>query len=875
MVSVRKKKERSNVGMFLRRNRRTLSIIVIICSSLSLLAYSMWAIKMIQSSGFSSSSSSSVSTIASSIERSSSQFLSNSQKPTLLLHVGPPKTGTTYLQHAVLAMNNDIFMKDSYYYLGKVNKESFIKMRFESDFIRMALPASWKNLHAGWVSRNNRIQTGKQKLKEELSRHLKLNHNIIISAEEFGDLAEYVVSDEAGNEIIDGLREIFDGFDVKIVVVYRRLHEWLISAYDFHNRPQWYNKEIFEAFPDNGGVRITSIQTHIERNKSGHPAITCIKGFEKLGPPILINLEAVEANQLGKGFACSIPNAPESCSFFTNEYTHKAKQNAANKSKDRMEIEFSRMSQTAYLSGLVSRQHRKVDLTNLIKSQWEELGLDTDFHELVKNKSVPLKCLDVTNLLTESLEAEKSLLPSFYESKEGEQSLRASMTKMDSDGAFCNINVEKLFEREEWLTFFKEHKNVVYVKSKYEWEKLINLHKYNSENTPIYSENAGEKPSLILHVGPQKTGAEYLQHSVLAMNNEIFKEDNYYYLGKVNTESFSKMEFKFDYIRGALAVNWKNMHDGWLYRNQRLQNGKNRLKKELLKQLSNGHNVIISATEFSELARYARSPGGKEIVDGWKEIFDGFDVKIVVLYCRFHEWVLNAYNARNQLKWFQKERYEAWQDHGGVRISDLQEQYDDECKEGHPAISCINAFRELGSPILISFEEAEENQLGMNFACAIPNAPNACNHFTDEYLQNKNEDNDVSTSKPDVRMEIEFSRMAQKAHSSGIISDKHEKVDVIDQIKAQWKSLGLSETLRELARDKSFPLDCLDGSELQEYSLTADKVLSSSLYKSNGGEQSLRDSMEKMEGEGSFCNVNTAELFSRNEWQKFFQDHLS
>jgi hypothetical protein len=138
----------------------------------------------------------------------------NKNKPRLVLHIGPPKTGTSSIQCGLVGLNQTLVSLDNYYYLGKPCGDSLGE---GNDMLRLAYV---------FLSLNQRAELGEpppDDLVQSLNRHLELGHNVIMSSENWGLLGE----DNAFNLLLSCLA----AFDVTIVNSYRYYHEWLPSVY--------------------------------------------------------------------------------------------------------------------------------------------------------------------------------------------------------------------------------------------------------------------------------------------------------------------------------------------------------------------------------------------------------------------------------------------------------------------------------------------------------------------------------------------------------------------------------------------------------------------------------------------------------------------
>ena len=146
--------------------------------------------------------------------------------PRLVLHIGPPKTGTTSIQCGLIGLNQTLASLDNYYYIGKPcggegNNNEMLKLHYVFYYLVEGKPLP------------------DIMMVQLLDRHLKLGHNVIMSSENW-----YELDDKNGG--LEALLKILTlvGFDVTIVVAYRYYHEWLPSLYFQENyNPRFFGKK--------------------------------------------------------------------------------------------------------------------------------------------------------------------------------------------------------------------------------------------------------------------------------------------------------------------------------------------------------------------------------------------------------------------------------------------------------------------------------------------------------------------------------------------------------------------------------------------------------------------------------------------------------
>lgn len=157
-------------------------------------------------------------------------------RPWLVLHVGPPKTGTTTIQYGLEKSALQLAKEDNVYYIGIVlnkiarvggeNGDPNVTMFRRKDFISPVIPL--------------------KEFTEVLRSHKRNKHNVVISSEHLTHelinrpnywkqmfknlfLSSRNYTTDSGGGGGGGDDEPFFGFKVKVVVTYRHFYQWLPS----------------------------------------------------------------------------------------------------------------------------------------------------------------------------------------------------------------------------------------------------------------------------------------------------------------------------------------------------------------------------------------------------------------------------------------------------------------------------------------------------------------------------------------------------------------------------------------------------------------------------------------------------------------------
>jgi len=189
-------------------------------------------------------------------------------KPLLILHVGPPKTATTTIQDACTKYDT-LLQSDQYHYLGKVNWEYADK--FKGDEVFRAFFYACYN-PSPEIYNAEKCEEERVKFKLILQQHLDAGHNVIASDESMSVFE--ILNSKSGWKMF---HETFDGFHIRVVIAYRRYHEWLLSMYRHLYIAAPYHLYMRE-YPDNGGAVVPTfaefaqkvLSSRWEKNKANN-----------------------------------------------------------------------------------------------------------------------------------------------------------------------------------------------------------------------------------------------------------------------------------------------------------------------------------------------------------------------------------------------------------------------------------------------------------------------------------------------------------------------------------------------------------------------------------------------------------------------------
>jgi len=370
--------------------------------------------------------------------------------------------------------------------------------------------------------------------------------------------------------------------------------------------------------------------------------------------------------------------------------------------------------------------------------------------------------------------------------------------------------------------------------------------------------------SKILHIGPHKTGSTSIQCTLTHYQN-ILKEDSYFYIGKKPAEARCPgVKLNENAVDHDLAVAFqRNMKK--LSKKKHLSNVIDKFSASLDYHFRKGENVIISIEEFATM-----SDSGS-----WQLLFNDlkrWDVRVVITYRHYFEWLLSAYNSmhkplprrKNTMKWPND------RNQGGFYIPTFAA-YFDKVLEGDSVSSDGVYFRE-SRPIVDTFvtparavREAKkyfsnvdvmnmkDGDVVENFICSIPGADRSCS----EIHQSQKLFDVANPSVP-----LHFDMLAMAAYDMGLVDKSNEDFT--------------RETVRNvlmvsLPSETDLPLQCLSKEKesiLLEMSQKDEQSVG--LFSAPGGsddhDETFRQTVEKKK----FCSIDTSVFLRDEKWRKFF-----
>uniref|UniRef100_A0A7R9ZTF0 Sulfotransferase domain-containing protein n=1 Tax=Craspedostauros australis TaxID=1486917 RepID=A0A7R9ZTF0_9STRA len=406
------------------------------------------------------------------------------KKPKFFLHIGPSKTATTTIQKDLVEMFKlRVLQQDNYAYWGRYGGKARHK-GIKIEPLRKLFENDCQNDLNFFLWRYNRTQdesvsgtniggsSGNVTTPLEVPECivdakavldvLRLDQTSLIASDEahsyFGRFVTYMGVYRNPN-FFSNMHAIFEGWDVVIVIAYRRMFEWMLSCvketnakiglyekYTMHRWPAerglpmqqpWPQARDWTSGQDSTHFAINGTLTDSYMYMDGSTQMWREGGFEVR----FLNVHA--KRHITQQLVCDIiEDAPKSC-----KYLEGRSENPVHNSRDMQWYIYNQIiyaGASRYIIGKgVQREKTRIQAT-------DEL---VQYHQTVLNKTIadlPLACPtddDLDSLLNASLRMEEEWMPQWYASPQAQEAHRSSFRRLAYDKLeFCSIDTKRLFE---------------------------------------------------------------------------------------------------------------------------------------------------------------------------------------------------------------------------------------------------------------------------------------------------------------------------------------------------------------------------------------------------------------------------------------------
>ena len=574
---------------------------------------------------------------------------------------------------------------------------------------------------------------------------------------------DLLLTDENLNQNFAGaLRDAIDDddWDIMVIVMYRRIHEWLLSWYNQINKTTNLDSNGNILFDENGIPYRTEHKDWPDQNGRHIPEFTVwYKEFTQAWDPSdfvnkhrsieyynlyrksfhnvrLHNMHREGGGDIVTDF-CHIIGANNTCTEYQNNIA--LYQEEINSS---VNLDHDIIAVHAYQNGLINKALTRKDVTTAVTSYIRESG-----------KVVPRKCdrIVIDQIRNWLVDSEKNIVFEDKMSDNNEKQLLQIYELYVNKGKLCDMDKEAILVDQDWLDFFHS----LEVKER-------------------------QKRNIVLHVGP--IGGDSIYKTLTTTPHVVagLKHDNY---TVANIHTRGNYFFECVPPRGSEELDCV---------------ASSHLKSLLLSLEENDENVLIANDNFDE--RYIRV---------FKEAIDetAWNLKVVVGYIRFNHLLLMMYkkeyhqkssdpnisslmgiedNERDKDKY-----YSNWPDKGGIRIPGFNEWYAAFVHESGGQIPTMEHLH-LRDNYISSFEDVVfhpyhgQIESGRDFICKlVPDATMTCDSIK-KYNTTEDRDKESLLSTEYTDGDI----IAVKAYDQGLIKEGLSRQYVSDAVRNHLRTTG-------------------------------------------------------------------------------------
>jgi len=367
------------------------------------------------------------------------------QRPTLIVHIGPSKTGTTTIQMDSRDFTDSLEM-DNYIYAGKRSVQTRLRRRLlaNNDCLYKVRDYLFNNR-----KNNGRcamdIPCWKKRMKGVVSGNI--SKNIILSDEGYSYVAGLSSPQFFNKTYNRALQIAYQDWDFFIVPTYRRYFEWVVSVTKQFNAA---NCLVRGGWPHEDGkpcVKIWDSVDNLRRRKgTGRYSASFYQNIDATIPAwtegggrfTTLNFHA--KRHITSSFYCDIiKNTPHTC-------LHSLNRTVGTHGKNR--------SVLSTACSIIVFQAAKIGLiTNQTMNQTTQINASIILEEYIlangrTYSDLPLSCPNrklLEDLLHKSLEFEEKMMPEFYRSPEGEKTHRQEFWyQADVKKIFCDVDVDQV-----------------------------------------------------------------------------------------------------------------------------------------------------------------------------------------------------------------------------------------------------------------------------------------------------------------------------------------------------------------------------------------------------------------------------------------------
>jgi len=356
-----------------------------------------------------------------------------------------------------------------------------------------------------------------------------------------------------------------------------------------------------------------------------------------------------------------------------------------------------------------------------------------------------------------------------------------------------------------------------------------------------------KKPRLFLHVGPQKTGSSTFQ-SILDKLSKLTGElqgDN------INIRHIMPQTGDFDCDIGE----WGCFHNC---------KASEELKTLIQKTRDEGKDLLLTDENLD--GNYVSAL--RDTIDD-----NDWDVTVIVMYRRIHEWLISWYNQINKTtnkdsngKILFNEKgipyrteHTYWPDQGGDHIPSFSSWYEKYTRQWEPAelankhrsVEFYNLYNEAFDNVLL-YNLHQEGDMVTNIICNVIGAANACEKITSHKIE---------VTKTNGSVDLDNDILSVYANDKGHIAKTLQRKEVVDAVTKYIQDSG-----------KVLPRKCNQemANEIRTWLVDTEKIMVGDQNWSNTEEEELLNLYESFVSNSKLCDLDKEAILQDEDWLRFF-----
>ena len=370
-------------------------------------------------------------------------------RPLIVLHIGPHKTASSTIQCEFTHHREFLYREASFAYIGRHYRECRRKPsprpRYQV-YTRQLI--SCLDRHDADKRPCDRRKEWKdfETLLEALAR---ANKNVIISDEAFSRLT-------TSSETMELLKTTLSRhFRVKVVVVYRRYYEWLLSMYNEKYKPLRRRSRYQERPGSHHGIAMRTFVDYYRRSlqyegfggyqlqaerANLHPTEWLRQLWTRYFSHVIIVNMHQAGETMGTNFMRQVLPGTEDAIKYMQQHKAPYKANPS------VCLDYDILAVAAYQQGLVTRKLKRRQVSFAVEKRYKKLKSTHN-----RTFALPMVCLlqhEKDAILNRSLAFEHSMLHDNGDTEQHTLAFAEAQTK------FCNVDTKEVLASKAWQKFF-------------------------------------------------------------------------------------------------------------------------------------------------------------------------------------------------------------------------------------------------------------------------------------------------------------------------------------------------------------------------------------------------------------------------------------